>query len=258
MQVTKPWKYRVMMARWNHEGFGKINYEFLMAHVVDPLLELPGQVIAELLQGGHRESKAEAAAESGSNPVEKTASAEGGMRPGAGPVTEATGPPGGAPVAARATEAGGFEERAGGSSSAALAMQAHLQQRHNPSAHRRPAGLGGSDVSDDELLTDELNEVLDEVLEALGSKEAEDKSSEAAAAEEEEEDAARDRNAHRRFLTRVAVGLVHTAWAVMTWIIFVYGNYSRPKQRPRLASLTLQPATVAARLRLQPLPTRAR
>ena len=231
MQVTKPWKYRVMMARWNHEGFGKINYEFLMAHVVDPLLELPGQVIAELLQGGHRESK-----------------------------TEATGPPGGAPVAARraTAEAGGFEERAGGSSSAALAMQAHLQQRHNPSAHRRPAGLGGSDVSDDELLTDELNEVLDEVLEALGSKEAEDKSSEAAAAEEEEEDAARDRNAHRRFLTRVAVGLVHTAWAVMTWIIFVYGNYSRPKQRPRLASLTLQPATVAARLRPQPLPTRAR
>ena len=170
--VSRPGPVRVMMARWAHEGLGKICFELCLAHVVEPGLETLGNAAQYALHAVRWHSGQRGAFTSSWVTADDAA----GARRAGGSLR----------VGGADAESGDEEERA--------LLLAEAEEGTDPellNSQERGRGVDNADL-DDEAVNDG------------------------------EDDGAALRSRRTR-LRRAGVGMVYASWAIMVWIIFVYG-----------------------------------
>ena len=184
---SRPGALRAMAARWAHDTPGKALYELFMQRVGEPLYDM---ICCEAGEG-----EGEGEGEERRRGAKAEAEAEAGSRKGSGKL-------GGG------TEAGKQAQRSPGGG-----------------ADREPVPPAGGDPEHGERSADEGADEEAGGDEARSSSDLRSQSSHARVAhpalQAVEEMARADAKRHR--LRMMAVLFVYTAWAIMVWIIFVYG-----------------------------------
>ena len=190
---VKPGKAYVMSARFIHEGFTKILVELFMQHAVEPAQAW----LEERLGCGESESESSESSESEAS--------------GSGRTESNTGD-----TSARAGGSGGecWQEHNGDSASpyrGGVALRVQDSARHVRIVPNRTGPRSGGQSSRLHGLGERA---------AAGPRELRRMAREERAAVNDGLEAEKK----RKFLLKLALALVYSAWAVIVWIIFVYGD----------------------------------